>query len=163
MLDVSIRLEVLDLLDELRSQFELAVLYVTHDIASARYFADDTLVMYAGEIVERGPSEDVTQRPAHPYTQLLVASAPDPDRLGEPARARALRRPPRRAGSALSSDGGLPLRAALPVSPTTRCRAESPPLLRINSQRAAACWRLDVAAPDLLQQGIEQREETIET
>ena len=96
MLDVSIRLEVLDLLDELRSQFELAVLYVTHDIASARYFADDTLVMYAGEIVERGPSEDVTQRPAHPYTQLLVASAPDPDRLGEPARAP---RPPVRRGA----------------------------------------------------------------
>ena len=63
-------------------QFELAVLYVTHDIASARYFADDTLVMYAGEIVERGPSEDLTQQPAHPYTQLLVASAPDPDNLG---------------------------------------------------------------------------------
>jgi peptide/nickel transport system ATP-binding protein len=76
MLDVSIRLEVLDLIDELRSQFELAVLYVTHDIASARYFADDTLVMYAGEIVERGPSEDLTQQPAHPYTQLLLAAAP---------------------------------------------------------------------------------------
>ena len=89
MLDVSIRLEVLDLIDELREQFELAVLYVTHDIASARYFADDTLVMYAGELVERGPSEDVTQQPAHPYTQLLVASAPDPDNLAgelKPAR-----------------------------------------------------------------------------
>ena len=81
MLDVSIRLEVLDLIDELRARLDLAVLYITHDIASARYFADEILVMYAGEIVERGPAEQVTQAPSHPYTQLLIASAPDPRRL----------------------------------------------------------------------------------
>ncbi len=161
MLDVSIRLEVLDLLDELRSQFELAVLYVTHDIASARYFADDTLVMYAGEIVERGPSEDVTQRPAHPYTQLLLASAPDPEKLGrslDPARSG----PPRRAGSALSSTVGCRFAPRCPFA-TDQCRAESPPLLRINSQRAAACWRLDVAAPGLLHREHEEKEEAIST
>src|SRR4029453_7737444 len=56
-------------------------LYITHDIASARYFADDTLVMYAGRMVEGGDSETVTQHPAHPYTQLLVESAPDADRI----------------------------------------------------------------------------------
>ena len=78
MLDVSIRLEMLSLLDDLRRRFRLAMLYITHDIASARYFADEVLVMYAGEIVERGPAEELTQHPAHPYTQLLVASAPDP-------------------------------------------------------------------------------------
>jgi peptide/nickel transport system ATP-binding protein len=159
MLDVSIRLEVLDLLDELRSQFELAVLYVTHDIASARYFADDTLVMYAGEIVERGPSEDLTQRPAHPYTQLLVASAPDPDHLGEAIKPDTSG-PVRRAGSALSTTVGCRFAPRCPLA-IDRCRAESPPLLSINSQRAAACWRLDVAAPDLLHQGNEEREEAI--
>src|SRR6202161_4360261 len=82
MLDVSIRLEMLNLLDDLRSRLSLALLYITHDIASARYFADEVLVMYGGRIVERGPAEDVTQQPAHPYTQLLIASAPDPDNLG---------------------------------------------------------------------------------
>src|SRR5215469_16466205 len=82
MLDVSIRLEMLSLLDDLRQRFHLALLYITHDIASARYFADEILVMYAGQIVERGPAESVTQEPAHPYTQLLVRSAPDPDNLG---------------------------------------------------------------------------------
>ena len=157
MLDVSIRLEVLDLIDELRSQFELAVLYVTHDIASARYFADDTLVMYAGEIVERGPSEDVTQRPAHPYTQLLLASAPDPEKLGAPARARAIA--VRRGARGARSRATVGCRFA-PRCPFAddRCRAESPPLLRINSQRAAACWRLDVAAPDLLHREHEEKE-----
>ena len=81
MLDVSIRLGVLNLLRDLKERLRLAILYITHDIASARYFADDTLVMYAGRMVEGGDSETVTQRPAHPYTQLLISSAPDPDRI----------------------------------------------------------------------------------
>jgi peptide/nickel transport system ATP-binding protein len=81
MLDVSIRLGVLNLLADLKERLHLAVLYITHDIASARYFADETLVMYAGRMVEGGDSETVTQNPAHPYTHLLVHSAPDPERV----------------------------------------------------------------------------------
>ena len=80
MLDVSIRLEVLNLLLRLKEEDHLAVLYITHDIASARYFADETLVMYAGQVVEGGPSEAVIQGSQHPYTQLLLDAAPDPDR-----------------------------------------------------------------------------------
>ncbi|MGC9221803.1 MAG: ABC transporter ATP-binding protein [Solirubrobacteraceae bacterium] len=152
MLDVSIRLEVLDLLDQLRAQFELAVLYVTHDIASARYFADDTLVMYAGEVVERGPSEDLTQRPAHPYTQLLVASAPDPEKLGKAIKTETAA-VVRRAGSALSTTVGCRFAPRCPLA-ADRCRVQSPPIFAINAQRAAACWRLDVAAPDLLDQEL---------
>ena len=79
MLDVSIRLEILDLIAELRSSLDIAVLYITHDIASARYFADEILVLNAGRVVERGPAEQLTQAPQHPYTQLLIASSPDPD------------------------------------------------------------------------------------
>src|SRR5207248_7619300 len=80
MLDVSIRLDVLNLLLRLKDEEHLAVLFITHDIASARYFAEDTLVMYAGQTVEGGPSDAVIQQPKHPYTQLLIAAAPDPDR-----------------------------------------------------------------------------------
>ncbi len=79
MLDVSIRLEILDLIAELRTKFQLAILYITHDIASARYFADEILVMHRGELVERGPAEQLVQNPTDPYTQLLIASSPDPD------------------------------------------------------------------------------------
>jgi len=82
MLDVSIRLGVLNLLRDLKERLDLAILYITHDIASARYFADETMVMYAGRMVEGGDSETVTQFPAHPYTRLLIDSAPDPDRIG---------------------------------------------------------------------------------
>src|SRR6266436_787066 len=81
MLDVSIRLDVLNLLLRLKEEERLALLFITHDIASARYFAEDTLVMYAGQMVEGGPSEEVIQRPMHPYTQLLISAAPDPGNL----------------------------------------------------------------------------------
>ncbi len=81
MLDVSIRLDILNLLLRLKNEEHLALLFITHDIASARYFAEDTLVMYAGQVVEGGPSEEVIQKPKHPYTQLLIAAAPDPERM----------------------------------------------------------------------------------
>jgi len=82
MLDVSIRLDVLNLLLRLKEEEGLALLFITHDLASARYFAEETLVMYAGQLVEGGPSEEVIQRPKHPYTQLLLSAAPDPERFG---------------------------------------------------------------------------------
>src|SRR5580693_5201263 len=83
MLDVSIRLGVLNLLADLRENDGLTILYITHDIASARYLSDDIAVMYAGEIVESGPSVTVTDEPSHPYTQLLLSAAPNPDGAGD--------------------------------------------------------------------------------
>lgn len=80
MLDVSIRLGVLTLFADLCAEHGLAMLYITHDIASARYFADEIDVIYASRLVEGGPAEAVTQHPRHPYTQLLLESSPDPDR-----------------------------------------------------------------------------------
>jgi peptide/nickel transport system ATP-binding protein len=80
MLDVSIRVGVLNLMSALRDEQNIAFLYVTHDIASARYFANETLVMYAGHIVEGGASEDLIKNPQHPYTQLLLSAVPDPAR-----------------------------------------------------------------------------------
>ncbi|NUP53044.1 MAG: ABC transporter ATP-binding protein [Catenulispora sp.] len=84
MLDVSIRLGVLNLLDDLRSGENLATMYVTHDIASARYLADCIVVMYAGQVVESGPATQITDSPTHPYTQLLLSAAPDPARAETP-------------------------------------------------------------------------------
>jgi peptide/nickel transport system ATP-binding protein len=77
MLDVSIRIGILNLMTRLKEERGIAFLYVTHDLACARYVADDILVLYAGQIVEQGPVEDVLASPLHPYTQLLLAAAPD--------------------------------------------------------------------------------------
>jgi peptide/nickel transport system ATP-binding protein len=78
MLDVSIRLEILNLLDRLKQDRNLAMLYVTHDLATARHFSAEIMVMYRGQIVEHGPSDSVILSPAHPYTQILASAAPDP-------------------------------------------------------------------------------------
>jgi len=79
MLDVSIRIGVLNLILELKETRRLAFLYITHDIASARYVADELLVMYAGRIVEHGPTEAVLGEPLHAYTKLLLSAVPNPD------------------------------------------------------------------------------------
>jgi peptide/nickel transport system ATP-binding protein len=78
MLDVSIRIGLLNLMSELRAREGVSFLYITHDVASARYIADRVLVMYAGHLVEEGPTEDILQSPKHPYTQLLLSAVPDP-------------------------------------------------------------------------------------
>ncbi len=83
MLDVSIRVGVLNLLADLQRAEGLGVLYITHDLATARHFSDEILVMYRGRIVERGPSDEVILNPRHEYTRKLREAAADPDRLGQ--------------------------------------------------------------------------------
>jgi peptide/nickel transport system ATP-binding protein len=78
MLDVSIRIGLLNLMTQLRDEQGVSILYITHDIASARYVADRLIVMYAGRVAEQGPSEEVLANPKHPYTQLLLSAVPDP-------------------------------------------------------------------------------------
>ncbi|MCH8529234.1 MAG: ATP-binding cassette domain-containing protein [Saccharospirillum sp.] len=80
MLDVSIRLDVLKLFRQLKEQQQLGLLYITHDIATAQYVADETAVMYSGQIVEFGSTEQLINHPQHPYTRLLLSSVPDPTR-----------------------------------------------------------------------------------
>jgi peptide/nickel transport system ATP-binding protein len=78
MLDVSIRAGVLNMMANLRDKEDVSLLYITHDIASARYVADRIIVMYAGHLVESGPTETVLANPKHPYTQLLLSAVGDP-------------------------------------------------------------------------------------
>ncbi|WP_402462644.1 ABC transporter ATP-binding protein [Isoptericola aurantiacus] len=134
MLDVSIRLGILNLLQDLRDRLDIAILYITHDIASARYFADRTAVMYAGRVVETGDSESVTQDPKHPYTQLLIGSAPDPDDLE--ARARGARG---EAPSLVDPPAGCRFNPRCPFA-TDVCRTETPELIQVGAGRGVACW-----------------------
>ena len=81
MLDVSIRLGVLTLLADLQREEGLGVLYITHDLATARHFSNEIIVLNQGRIVERGTADDVILRPTHPYTQELRAASPDPEKF----------------------------------------------------------------------------------
>jgi peptide/nickel transport system ATP-binding protein len=134
MLDVSVRIGLLNLMAALRDEQGVSLLYITHDIASARYVADRIMVMYAGHLVETGPVEDVLQAPKHPYTRLLLDAVPDP-------------RAPLSAD--LTADKGEPPRV---VDPSPGCRFRwrcplavetcdriTPELVELAPRHAAAC------------------------
>jgi peptide/nickel transport system ATP-binding protein len=140
MLDLSLRVEVLDLLARLRQERRLALLLITHDLASARYLADRILVLYAGRIVEEAPAEALLQRPTHPYTRLLLAASPSPQRrlAGAP--------PPRR------RPGGPPAQTGCPYAErcawvTARCRAEAPPPIVVAAGHRVRCHRAGEEVP----------------
>ncbi|MFS1876149.1 ABC transporter ATP-binding protein [Enterovibrio norvegicus] len=83
MLDVSVRLGILNLMADLKDKHGIAFMYITHDIATARYFAEKTAVMYVGHMVEWGHSDSVTQNPQHPYSKLLLSAVPEVGRRGK--------------------------------------------------------------------------------
>jgi peptide/nickel transport system ATP-binding protein len=128
MLDVSIRIGILNLMLKLKEERGLALLYVTHDLASARYIADDILVMYAGQIVERGPVEQVLAEPLHPYTQLLLAAVHGEridDRRGS-------------ASAAIDPVEGCRFVSRCPLAVSV-CSAVTPPLVEAHPGQAARC------------------------
>ena len=137
MLDVSIRLGVLNLLADLRDRDRLAILYITHDIASARYLAETIVVMYAGQVVESGPAVQVTDTPAHPYTQLLLSAAPDPVR-DTPVTLRGAGAPP----SAVAPPSGCRFRLRCPHAMPI-CAEQTPPSFPTGDGHISACWLLD--------------------
>ncbi len=120
-LDVSIQAQVLNLMMDLQAEFNLAYLFISHDLSVVRHIADEVMVMYLGRPVEHGPKEDLFERPRHPYTRALLASTPSTD--------------PKRRGARKALGGELPS----PLDPppgcafhkrcpyaTTRCAAERP-------------------------------------
>lgn len=80
MLDVSIGIDIMNLMLDLQKKEGLTYLYITHNLASARYMANRMVVMYAGNCVEQGGTDDIIQSPLHPYTVLLLSSTPEPFR-----------------------------------------------------------------------------------
>ncbi|MFI6594643.1 ABC transporter ATP-binding protein [Nonomuraea sp. NPDC050536] len=140
MLDVSIRLGVLRLLEKLADETGLALLYITHDIASARYFAQDITVMYAGRLIESGAAESLTQAPRHPYTQLLLDSAPDPDRSA-PAEAVQARGRHGEPPSLIAPPSGCRFHPRCPVALPV-CSSEVPARTVLAEDHWTHCWHV---------------------
>jgi oligopeptide/dipeptide ABC transporter ATP-binding protein len=86
-LDVSVQAQIVGLLGELKASMGLTMLFIAHDLSMVRYLSDRMAVMYLGSLVEIGPSDEVYATPLHPYTQMLIASNPEPDPRSERARA----------------------------------------------------------------------------
>jgi peptide/nickel transport system ATP-binding protein len=138
MLDVSIRVGVLNLMDELRAREGVSFLYITHDVASARYLADRVLVMYAGHLVEEGATENVLQGPKHPYTQLLLAAVPDPRAELGIADSRDVGEPPK----VVDPKPGCRFRPRCPLA-IAECETVTPELRELSDGRRVACHVAD--------------------
>jgi peptide/nickel transport system ATP-binding protein len=134
MLDVSIRIGLLNLMKQLRDEQGVSILYITHDIASARYVADRLVVMYAGRVAEQGPVEDVLASPRHPYTQLLVSAVPDP-RAGPVTEGSIDRGEPPRV---IDPEPGCRFRWRCPLA-VVDCANVTPELLSLSPGHDAAC------------------------
>ena len=157
MLDVSVRLGVLNLLRDLCDRERLAILYITHDIASARYIADDVIVMYAGQVVERSVGVDLVDEPRHPYTQLLIASVPDPsapvgaDVAGSD-----------RGATANVAITGCRFRDRCPHAMAI-CTTQEPPSCEVAPGHFAKCWLYDDRADGAVAPGALTRREEATT
>ncbi|WP_026960739.1 ABC transporter ATP-binding protein [Alicyclobacillus herbarius] len=132
MLDVSIRAGILKLMNELKQDFNLSYLYITHDLASARYFGDRIMVLYGGRIMEAAASRRLLERPLHPYTRLLFAATPGSS-WQEALPETASEAPDLREGR-----GGGPFAHRCPFA-KARCREETPALRELESGHLAAC------------------------
>jgi len=133
-LDVTIQAQIMELLRSLKREFGMAVLLITHDLGVVAHFAERVLVMYAGKIVEQGSVRDVFKRPAHPYTQALLAALPDPLKP-----ARRLAAIPGRVPSPSMLPPGCAFcaRCAYAFEP---CAGRQPPLFAVAEGHAAACF-----------------------
>ena len=130
-LDLSVRAQVLNLLEDLKAKHGLSYLFITHDIGVVQHIADRIAVMYLGKIVETGPTDAVLQAPAHPYTQLLLRAVP---RIGVPLPEDA---PPSEATPS-HNPRGCPFAPRCPLADDT-CRSEAPALLPFGSASARLC------------------------
>jgi len=135
MLDVSIRIGLLNVMARLRDEEGVSILYITHDLASARYVADRLIVMYAGQIAEAGPIEDVLASPKHPYTQLLLSAVPDPKAELNVGAETDRGEPPR----VIDPVPGCRFRFRCPVA-IADCHTQDPQLLQLSPGHSAACF-----------------------
>ena len=144
MLDVSIRAEILELMNELQKTRRLTYIFITHDLAVARYVCNRIAVMYLGKIVEIAEARELIDEPLHPYTKALVAAIPEPD----PSNKERLREVPIK--------GEVPSAAEIP--PGCRfhprciafeeqrerlkdlCPVKEPPLIEVKPGHYVACW-----------------------
>ncbi|MEM1568230.1 MAG: ABC transporter ATP-binding protein [Thermofilaceae archaeon] len=143
MLDASVRAEILSLMLELKEKYNLTYLFITHDLAVARYISSRIGVMYLGKMVEMGNAQKVLSDPLHPYTQALIEAIPEP----EPERRLTVRELPIKGEvpSAVTLPEGCRFHPRCVVCESNpalaeKCRTQEPPLIKVEGDRYVACW-----------------------
>jgi peptide/nickel transport system ATP-binding protein len=135
MLDVSIRSEILNLLENIRREFHIAYIYVTHDLSVASYIGDKIAIMYLGKIMEKGSIEQVIHGSVHPYSQALISAVPSPD----PTVQRKRKVLPGEPGSPINTPPGC-LFASRCEFAQDKCRKDEPPLEELEPDHWVSCW-----------------------
>lgn len=137
MLDASIRVEILKLMRTLQEAHELAVIYITHDLSTVRYFSERIFVMYAGQVVEKAKVDDLLADASHPYTLALLAATSDPD----PENALTFKDvPPGEPPSLVHPPAGCRFHPRCSHAIAGLCDAKEPPEFTLAPSHTAACW-----------------------
>ncbi len=135
MADVSVRALILELMRKLREEFNLTYLFITHDLATAKYLCDRVAIMYLGRIVELGTKNELFKHPHHPYTKALLTAVPVPD----PKRKRTEEIPKGEIPSAINPPSGCHFHPRCPYA-TDRCKSEKPLLREVSPGHYSACF-----------------------
>lgn len=137
MLDASVRVEILKLLRGLQESHNLAMIYITHDLSTVRYFSERIFVMYAGNLIEKSPVTELLKSAAHPYTHALLTATSDPD-----ARNAKIQKeiPPGEPPSLVSPPSGCRFHPRCPRMIPGLCEVEFPPEFTISENHTTACW-----------------------
>lgn len=136
MLDASVRIEILTLFKRLKDMYNLSVMYITHDLATTKYFSDEIAIMYAGQVVELGRVRDVISKPMHPYTEALVSVLPDPDPQNRFIIRKTL---PGEPPNLLNPPPGCRLSPRCPYVKDV-CKTREPPIVNVDDDRQVKCW-----------------------
>jgi peptide/nickel transport system ATP-binding protein len=137
MLDASVRVEILRLLRGLQASHNLAVIYITHDLSTVRYFSEHIFVMYAGKLVEKAGVDELLHQPRHPYTHALLEATPDPD----PKNLHSFKEvPPGEPPSLITPPPGCRFHPRCPHVIEGLCDVEDPPDFEPDPGHFAKCW-----------------------
>ncbi|GAP09319.1 oligopeptide/dipeptide ABC transporter [Bellilinea caldifistulae] len=137
MLDASVRVEILKLLRGLQESHNLGVIYITHDLSTVRYFSERIFVMYAGQIVEKSPVDNLLQDAKHPYTHALLAATSDPDARNAETFKEV---PPGEPPSLVKPPTGCRFHPRCPHIIRGECDVNVPPEFEVGPDHTAACW-----------------------
>ena len=138
MLDASVRVEILMLLRALQQNRNLAIVYITHDLSTVRYFAERIFVMYAAKIVEKAPVNELIARPLHPYTRALLLAIPDPDAQNAVTFKEV---PPGEPPSLVNPPPGCRFHPRCAETTRGLCDCQEPPELEPEPKHFVRCWK----------------------
>ncbi|MDI3473459.1 MAG: peptide/nickel transport system ATP-binding protein [Thermotogaceae bacterium] len=141
MLDVSVRSQLLQLLLDLKNEFNLTYLFITHDLATTKYICDRIIVMYLGKIVEIGSFDDIYRSPAHPYTKALISAVPEPDPKIQKSKKKLI--PQGEVPNPINPPSGCRFHPRCPYSIKNLCSVEEPVMKEISDNHFVACHLFD--------------------